>query len=134
MHASRLATQELGVKNGIMKKAKLRLLRANFSKKFSKRHCRWRGHSQKQIGSNKLSLSYTFETEKKAFRKAKKEHQPNYLLPLCTFFNDIYILTCNMYTKRTYFLNNQQLILPIAILARASINWAGKINEGIRKI
>ena len=39
-----------------------------------------------------------------------------------------------MYTKRTYFLNNQQLILPIAILARASINWAGKINEEIRKI
>ena len=37
-----------------------------------------------------------------------------------------------MYAKRTYFLNNQQLILPIAILAQASINWAGKINEGIK--
>ena len=39
-----------------------------------------------------------------------------------------------MYAKRTYVYNNQQLILPKAILARASINWAGKINEGIRKI
>ena len=38
----------------------------------------------------------------------------------------IYIRTCNMYAKRTYFLNNQQLILPIATLARASINWAGE--------
>ena len=51
-----------------------------------------------------------------------------------THFLMIYIRTSNMYAKRTYFLNNQQLILPIAILARASINWAGKINEGIRKI
>ena len=42
-------------------------------KKFSKRHFRWRGYSQKQIGSNKLSLSYTFETEKKkALQQAKK--------------------------------------------------------------
>ena len=37
------------------------------------------------------SIYYTFETEKKkAFQKAKKEHQPNLLFPLCIFFNDIY--------------------------------------------
>ena len=30
-----------------------------------------------------------------------------------------------MYAKRTYFLNNQQLILPIATLARASIYKLG---------
>ena len=133
MRASRLATQELGVKNGIMKKAKLRLLRANFSKKFSKRRCRWRGHSQKQISSNKLSLSYTFETEKKAFRKEKKSTNQTTSFHYVHFLM-IYIYIYSHLQQATYFLNNQQLILPIAILARASINWAGKINEEIRKI
>ena len=99
-----------------------------------KRHCRWRGYSQKEIGSNKLSLSYTFETEKKRHsKKQKKSTNQTYSFHYVHFLM-IYIRTCNMYAKRTYFLNNQQLILPIAILAQASINWAGKINEAIKNI
>ena len=60
-------------------------------KKFSKRHFRWRGYSQKQIGSNKLSLSYTFDTEKKGIPKSKKRASTKLILSIMTtFFNDIY--------------------------------------------
>ena len=37
----------------------------------------------------------------------------------------IYIRTGHMYAMLTYLLNNQQLILSIAIQAQARVNWAG---------
>ena len=66
-------------------KAKLRLLRANFSKEIFKKDT-----VDGEAIHKKLSLSYTFETEKKGIPKSEKRAPTKLTLSIMYNCNDIY--------------------------------------------